>query len=524
MQITWPGARPDRLLRLLPDEIPHLTGARLLAFRLLWLAALAGAAAVQAMAAWHAQQGVAVTTLGLAQGAVLVAVAALLFRRRPSDPVAAMLSLAFLLWAITGAADGDDGPLTEALDRLRFLLLVAAVLLFPSGRFEPKWTAPVLAAAFVTFLVGLAGTAGLLPPELFLPPAVLCVAAAILSLAVRLYRTPCEIQRQQRKWVAFGLSAGLALILPYRIGVGAAATAPAARFLLETAFRTGVMLMALGFLVSLLRYRLYDAETAISRSAAYVALTLSLLAVFAASEATIELLGQRYLGGRVGDFSGGMAAAIAAVLIAPLHQRVSRWAERRFQRDLVVLREELPERLADLREEADLAGLAAIVLPRLEAGVHASRIALVLEGRVVAAHDISEPEAQAWVDRRPDADGDVAFDRDAEDPLFPLRLPLRRPDEEPFGWVLLGPRPDGSFFRGDELEALEAVSVPLRRAIVAVREREQRLAETNDLFTSLALLASRVAELEQGAAPECESCIEPIPNGKCHPAPVPGEK
>src|SRR5205085_12554403 len=96
--------------------------------------------------------------------------------------------------------------------------------------------------------------------------------------------------------------------------------APIAPILFETMFQVGIVVVALGFLTSLLRYRLYDAEAAISRSVAFAVLTLALICVFAGTEAIIETLSQNYLGQNVGMVSGAMAAAVAAVLFAPLHE------------------------------------------------------------------------------------------------------------------------------------------------------------------------------------------------------------
>jgi hypothetical protein len=488
-----------------PAGFPALGGPMLVAYRIIWVAALAAAVVAQAVMSIRAQSAPGVVVLGVAQAAVLVTVAAMLFRRRPRDPVAAMLALAFLIWAVTGAADGDGSngvhPWLAALDRLRFLLLVAALLTFPDGRFEPRWTAPALFLSCIAFLIGLAGVAGLLPKAWYLPAAVPCVVAAIVALVSRMRRAPPGTERQQLKWVAFGLATGLALILVYRLGSAFTPPGASGRLLVEAAFRIGVILMALGFLVSLLRYRLYDAESAISRSAAYLALTVCLVAVFAASEATIELIGQRYLGNRLGALSGGMAAAIAAALVAPLHQRMSHWAEQRFQRDLVILRQELPGLLADAQDQADLAALASMVLPRLEAGVHAAHIALVLDGRVVAVNDMTEAAARDWLAQWRPLEGVGWLDRDPLDPVFPLRIALATPDGDPFGWTLLGPRPDGSFYRQDELEALADVAVPLRRAILAARARDHRAAELREwrcsTVSALAGLSKRIAALEQ---------------------------
>ena len=118
--------------------------------------------------------------------------------------------------------------------------------------------------------------------------------------------------------MALGLSGGVWLILVAR--GGAALSAPASTgmtILWEAMFQLGVIVVALGFLVSLLRYRLFDAETVISRSAAYAVLTIALVATFGGTEAVIQNLGQSYLGMNIGSVSGAMAAAVAAVLLAP---------------------------------------------------------------------------------------------------------------------------------------------------------------------------------------------------------------
>jgi hypothetical protein len=483
-------------------RLSRLRGAALAAWKPVWLIVLAAAFAAQALAL-AAGRPLVLTLLGAAQGAVLVGAAILLFRRRPRDPVAAMLSLGFLVWAVTGA-DLADSAWIAALDRLRFLLLVAALLLFPDGRFEPRWTRHALALSCLVFALGLAEAAGLAPAGWFLPPATLCVAVAIVALALRLRAAPPCGRRQQLKWVALGLAAGLALILAARLGARLAPPHGTAALLAELSLRFGIMLMALGFLVSLLRYRLYDAEAAISRSAAYLALTLTLVGIFAASEASIELFGQRYLGMQAGDLAGGIAAAIAAVLIAPLHERISGWAEQRFHRDLVVLREELPALLADVREQVDMAGLAALLLPRLEAGVRSAHVALVVDGRLVVVDDLARTQAESWLASWSPPAPDPPLQRARGDALFPLRIALAGPAEPAFAWLLLGPRPDGRFYRADELAALEALVAPLRRAVGAVRRRERHAAEgvarQAALLGALDRLAGRVAALEAGLA------------------------
>ena len=495
---------PPSNFRRTGDGAWALNRPLLLAYRLLWAAMVPAVLAAHILAASQPSATLARSAMAAGQSLVLIAAAALLVRRRPRDMVAALLSLAFLVWALSGlgegSAQGPAQPWLAALDRLRFLLFAAALLLFPDGRLEPRWTKAVLILSMLVFAVGLGGAVGLVPPQWFLPPAVLCVVAAIAALAVRLKRLPPGTERQQLKWVSLGVAGGVALILVYRIG-GAIAAPAAAQLALEAMYRTGVVLIALGFLVALLRYRLYDAEAAIGRSASYVLLTLALLAVFGACEAAIELLGKSWLGGQAGDISGAIAASVAAVLLVPLHERISGWAERRFQPELVALREALPPLLADAQDDADIDSLAAIVLPRLEAGVRAMHVAVAIGGEIVAVNDVAQATAQAWLDEwRAPADM-IALDRDDADPDFPLRIPLADARGAPIGWVLLGPRPDGSFYRREELEALAAIAVPLRRAVVTVRTRAAAAAEARRWQLRVAALDERVAKLERTSSP-----------------------
>ena len=153
----------------------------------------------------------------------MLAAAAILFRRRSGDAIAAMLSLAFLLWVITAssawAGMGAAAIPLAMLDRLRFLIFVSAMMLFPAGRFDPRWTLFGVGATFVTFCVGIAEAARLIPAGFFIVPAMGCAALAVAAMRARLISLPPGVQRQQIKWVALGLAAGLCLVGLSRLGI-----------------------------------------------------------------------------------------------------------------------------------------------------------------------------------------------------------------------------------------------------------------------------------------------------------------
>jgi hypothetical protein len=301
--------------------------------------------------------------------------------------------------------------------------------------------------------------------------------------------------RQQLKWVALGLVSGVGLILSAR---GGAAVLPMP-ILWEATFQLGIILIALGFLVSLLRYRLYDAETAISRSAAYVLLTVAVVATFGGTEAVIENAGQLYLGMGLGNISGAMAAAVAALLLSPLHSRISDWAERRFQRDLALLKRTLPDVLADQSLKVSSSEVGTVALRMISEAIHATRSALLVEGHVVAAQGIELKEVRRWALDSVQRDG-ATLERYSSDCVFRLCIPIRNTFGGATPWLMLGPRPDRSLYGKDELDALNAVLPALRDSLNSVRMREaylvhQRRAERR-VRRDIAELRSRLTRIE----------------------------
>ena len=438
-----------------------------------------------AHAGWHISfQGRRWVQFGFetASTVAMLAAAALLFIRRPRDVVAQLLSFSIVLTYV---------PFTQLLHVALFvsaivaslaqILLLTALLLFPDGRLNTRWhwlaalmIIAISVLSLINFWFSAAGNVAFL---------VYAATFAIIMLAVvtQYRRTPSGIARQQGKFVLFGIVAFcilevtawlLALLELYLSSAGALAWATlAAHVVGELAF----IALPAGLLVSMLRYRLYDAETAISRSVVYGTLTLALLAIFAGSEKVIEILGEQYFGERLGALAGGLGAAFAAIMMVPLHHRVTHWAEHRFQGDLVHLRGALPVLVGDMGTTATPARLADTVLVRIEKGVRAAHAAIVVDHQVLAARDVDLGAVQTWLStwREPVEDeGQLHANRD--DPLFPMRVPLYADSVGSVGWILLGPRPDGSFYGKDERDTLLAIAEPVARAIVVARQREER--------------------------------------------------
>lgn len=424
------------------------------------------------------------TILSLIAAAMMLGAALLLYRKAAGDPIASLFSLTLLISImvaepsrslLTFFALQDWWVRLAALSGIGYVLIMFG---FPNGRFGSRW-APIAMIAY--------GLIALFPssnPPVAMVQTIVTLAIVFFALGhlgLRYRRLPPSIERQQLRWAFFGFATSLAggvIWLALLVGASLATTESLRIWALigsEVAQHLSTILLIACILVALLRYRLYDAETVISRSTGYAVLTLLLGGTFAASSKGLEWAFETGFGGDAGALPGATGAGLAVVLITPLHNRVHRWAERRFQKALMHLKRHLPECVDDLRETATLVELTEEVLDRVAAGVRTSRAVVLVGDRVAATRGITEQEAESWRDGNA---LDIAAERVAcnyADPIFPARVPLRvRHGSQLVGWLLLGPRPDGTFYGRDEQEALAEIADPVARAVQIVLHRDAR--------------------------------------------------
>jgi hypothetical protein len=407
----------------------------------------------------------------------------LLFRRKRQDVVSSVVSLAILLTMGTeqpsagflALVAGLPQGLHQILYDLANICLIGGILLFPHGRLAPRPVLPLLA-----LLPGLL----LLSGDLYRTVLIAYMAAGVALLVWRL-RTAAGDERQQLKWAVFGFT-GYALFLA--VALVADMLKPGAPTLAQQlgmevaaglAFALAFLLLQAGLLVALLRYRLYDAEVAISRSASFALIALILAAVFAATMEGVKEVILRGFGRDAGSIAPIVGAALSTALVNPLYERVQQWAERRFHRRLAEMRRDLPECLRDLRHFATLPELVDEVLDRIAAGVRSARLALVLDGKVAGTRGTNPEEVETWLEATA-LDPACSSGVETGDPKFPLRRPLALDSGLCLGWILLGPHPDRSRLSTAELDALSDLAGPLARAVRVVQAREARERATAD--------------------------------------------
>jgi hypothetical protein len=438
----------------------------------------------------------------------LLASAWVLHRRKERDVVSSVVSLAILL---TMGAEQPSATFLELvvgvppwLHRAAYdlgnICLLSGIMLFPHGRLSPR---PVLAViATLPILFFLAG-------DTYRGVFMAYMALSVLTLVWRLRHTPQGDERQQLKWALLGFS-GYALFLAASLLADMAKLAAATlagRLGLEIfagfSFGLAFLLLQLGLLVALLRYRLYDAESVITRSASIALIMLAVATIFEAAIEAAKQLIQAEFGQNAGSTAPVAAAALTTILFNPIYERVQAWTERRFHRRLVELRDDLPECLRDLRHVATLPELLDEVFNRIEAGVRPVRVAALVGGAVVGARGCEAGEVLAWAAAAGlDPACEVHFE--GTDALFPIRVPLRLEDGSCLGFLLIGPRPDRSSISSAELGALKDIAPAVARALWIVTTRAARPRDVAERLAGqqrqIDALAARLSIDRSGAA------------------------
>jgi hypothetical protein len=428
----------------------------------------------------------------------LIWAAWILHRRNSRDAVSSVLSLAILLMigselpSSTFLANvGLPRPIQVAIYDLGNVLLIAGILLFPHGRLTPRLTAIVASAPLLMFLHGQAYEGFFL---------VLLILGVLIQ--VRSLRTAESTDlKQQIRWALFGFT-GYAIFKAisygadlFKYSTGSFAAQLSFELTAGLTFGLSMLVLQLGLLVALIRYRLYDAEAIISRTATAAILTVGIGGTFAGvMEGIITGVQFLYPDSQTGQEMAAVGGAVAAaVLIEPLHRRTHAWAERRFHKSLHEIREDLPELMRDTRDSSNLDEFLADVLTRLIPGLLAVRGAIVLDDKVRQTVGISDGDVRRWMTEHvPQADSKV-LDCIPSDRVFPLRLEVET-STGAFGWLLIGPRPDGSIPGHDEQEALEKIASTLGRSIRTVLSRED---ERCEMLRLLEGHGERIARMEK---------------------------
>jgi hypothetical protein len=315
-------------------------------------------------------------SISLVSTVVWVAVAAVVFWRRADNWIALFASLSLITFGTMSlppslpALAGQSSAVWLPIHLLALIGTVALYifyLLFPNGRFVPRWThwaAGLFAAHEVFYWLFPKSVVNIARSFPLLDFAMLTTFAGI-AIGSQLYRyryvsSPAE--RQQTKWVVFGLvSAGLGTVA-FELSISGS---PLGQFgalptlALEACLFGSLLLIPLSIGVAIVHDRLWDIDIVIRRTLVYGILTASLALVYFGSVA----MAQAVLHALTGQVEQPQLAVVVSTLVIaalfnPLRRRIKSLIDRRFYRRKYDARKTLEAFSATLNQETDLDALS----------------------------------------------------------------------------------------------------------------------------------------------------------------------
>ena len=318
--------------------------------------------------------GYAASILALAIALALVSfgVAGVLFWRRSDNWMAMLVSLFLVTFGANFIAPGLLAanlqtawylPLT-ILTLLGLLTLNLLLYLFPDGQFVPRWTR--LLAVFMVginiFLDAYPGAFSRLSPWVISAILLGFGCSGVVAQIYRYVRVSGPVQRQQTKWVVFGLAATMLVILGRYVPIlifPSLSTSSSLYFLISTyVYPVGLLLIPLTLGFAILRYRLWDIDILINRTLVYGTLTGILALVYVGLVIGLQSL-FHLITGQVSQSPVAIVAStlVIAALFQPLRRRIQTLIDRRFYRRTYDAARVVEAFSATLRNEVNLTQL-----------------------------------------------------------------------------------------------------------------------------------------------------------------------
>ena len=308
-------------------------------------------------------------------------VSAVIFWRKSDDWMALLVALTVATTVtLSGSVYGTGmnsawGVLAMVFNVLTSGLYVLVLLLFPDGRFVPRWTRWLLLCGVVAALLSFMSNVYNL--------VFYAVLGMILIAQVYRYRTASSpLQRQQGKWFIFGgivvVIIIVGLLVPQYIFPS---FGQAGSFYLLVNIPIYIVIslyLPLCIGLAMLRYRLWDIDIIIHRTLVYSTLTVLLAVIYQVSVFTFQSL----LGGftliRANQVTIFASTLLIGLLFKPLYDRTRALIDRRFYRRKYDAAKTLATFSTTIRDEVDLNQLCAKLTTVVEETMQPAHVSLWL--------------------------------------------------------------------------------------------------------------------------------------------------
>lgn len=339
----------------------------------------------------------------------------IIFWRRSDDWLALLVALTLILFN-TGATENASTALalsspawTLPVDVVAFLTELCIdlfFLLFPGGRFVPRWTRWAIAVDLLltTFSILPPANSPLNANNWQLPISgvgfIGLYLVMIFSQIFRYVRVSNPLQRQQTKWAVFGIViSGVCLV-----GIAVSASIPAftqdALYtpIINTLYPLALLPIPLAIGVAILRYRLWDIDAIINKTLVYGLLTSILGALYAGL-----IIGLESVAGIITRTSAQQPLVLVvstlaiAALFRPVLSRLQLIIDRRFYRNKYDAEQALNVFSATLQREVDLEQIREQLLVAVQQTIQPTQVSLWL--RQSSQH--SGEQAYRWLGSTP---------------------------------------------------------------------------------------------------------------------------
>ena len=311
--------------------------------------------------------------LNVPSAMVWAGVGVVIFWRRSDNWMALLTSLFLILFGTFSLNDGPKaladhypavGLPVHLLQLFGTVSLAFFLYLFPNGRFVPRWARWVILiwiaheVAYYLFPDSVLNTDRSFPLlDIVLLSAFTCIALG--AQVYRYMRMSNPVEREQSRWVVFGLVAGglgaVAFNVPYQ-GSIAQFSSPYA-LVIDAGFISSMLMIPLTIGVAILHHRLWDIDVIINRTLVYGFLTATLVAGYFGG---VVLLQQLFIviTGQKSTLAVVASTLLIAALFDPLRRRIQAFIDRRFYRRKYDIRKTLEAFAAELRDETNLDALS----------------------------------------------------------------------------------------------------------------------------------------------------------------------
>jgi hypothetical protein len=331
----------------------------------------------------------------------------LIFWHRTDDWMALLAAL-FLVTFNPGLSGGPTASLVhfsplwtlpvECLDFLGAVLIGLFLYLFPNGRFVPRWMGWMLVPYIVLEI------ASIFPPlnsvlnannwSTWLYDFLLLtlVGSVVFSQIYRYQRISTPTERQQTKWVLFGIVIALVGMLALNlVPLSFSLQSGLLNVANDSLFFIVLLVIPLSIAVAMLRSRLYDIDVLINRTLVYGTLTAILTLTYVGLILALQSL-THALTGQAGDQPVVIVGStlVIAALFTPLRHRIQAIIDRRFFRRKYDTAKIVEAFSASLRNEVDLNQLREQLLNVVQETMQPAHVSLWLRKSV----DERKPDTQ----------------------------------------------------------------------------------------------------------------------------------